>query len=119
MVRDAAKISFYLAEKSGKYEQLFRKKNHERHNLRSRHRLPPLPPTKVTDKHLLHVYDKPMLYYPLQTLMDAGLDELLIVSGRPCLTFPGTFWPRVGNGVSALPTRYRTRPEVLRWGRPR
>ena len=40
------------------------------------------PLTKVTNKHLLPVYDKPMIYYPLQTLIDAGLNEILIVSGR-------------------------------------
>ena len=40
------------------------------------------PLTKNTNKHLLPVYDKPMIYYPLQTLIDAGLDEILIVSGR-------------------------------------
>ena len=40
------------------------------------------PLTKVTNKHLLPVYDKPMIYYPLQTLVDAGLDDILIVSGR-------------------------------------
>jgi glucose-1-phosphate thymidylyltransferase len=42
-------------------------------------RLHPL--TRVTNKHLLPVYDKPMIYYPLQTLVDAGLDDILIVTG--------------------------------------
>src|SRR6266576_923200 len=42
-------------------------------------RLHPL--TRVTNKHLLPVYDKPMLYYPLQTLVDAGLQDILIVTG--------------------------------------
>ena len=42
-------------------------------------RLHPL--TRVTNKHLLPVYDKPMLYYPLQTLVDAGLRDILIVTG--------------------------------------
>jgi len=40
------------------------------------------PLTKVTNKHLLPVYDKPMIYYPLQTLIDAGITEIMIVSGR-------------------------------------
>jgi glucose-1-phosphate thymidylyltransferase len=42
-------------------------------------RLHPL--TKVTNKHLLPVYNKPMIYYPLQTLINAGIKEILIVSG--------------------------------------
>jgi glucose-1-phosphate thymidylyltransferase len=39
------------------------------------------PLTRVTNKHLLPVYDKPMIYYPLQTLVDAGIDDILIVTG--------------------------------------
>jgi glucose-1-phosphate thymidylyltransferase len=39
------------------------------------------PLTRVTNKHLLPVYDKPMLYYPLQTLVDAGIQDILIVMG--------------------------------------
>ncbi len=42
-------------------------------------RLHPL--TRVTNKHLLPVYDKPMIYYPLQVLADAGIDDILIVTG--------------------------------------
>src|ERR1051325_5569477 len=42
-------------------------------------RLFPLPP--VTNKHLLPVYDKPMIYYPIQTLVDAGIHDILIVTG--------------------------------------
>lgn len=41
-----------------------------------------LPCTKVTNKHLLPVYDKPMIYYPLQTMIDAGITEIMIVSGK-------------------------------------
>ncbi len=40
-----------------------------------------MPCTKVTNKHLLNVYNKPMIYYPLQTLIDAGCTEILIISG--------------------------------------
>lgn len=43
-------------------------------------RLSPL--TKVTNKHLLPIYHKPMIYYPLQTLIDADIEEIMIVSGR-------------------------------------
>ena len=42
-------------------------------------RLHPL--TKITNKHLLPVYDKPMIYYPIQTLVDAGIRDILIVTG--------------------------------------
>ena len=39
------------------------------------------PLTKITNKHLLPIYDKPMIYYPIQTLVDAGMREILIVTG--------------------------------------
>lgn len=39
------------------------------------------PLTKITNKHLLPIYDKPMIYYPIQTLVDAGVTEILIVTG--------------------------------------
>ncbi len=39
------------------------------------------PLTRITNKHLLPVYDKPMIYYPLQTLVDAGISDIMIVSG--------------------------------------
>ena len=39
------------------------------------------PCTKVTNKHLLPVYNKPMIYYPLKTLVDAGIKDILIISG--------------------------------------
>lgn len=42
-------------------------------------RLRPL--TLVTNKHLLPVYDKPMIYYPIECLLNAGIDEILIVTG--------------------------------------
>jgi glucose-1-phosphate thymidylyltransferase len=42
-------------------------------------RLQPL--TLVTNKHLLPVYDRPMIYYPIQCLLNAGIDEILIVTG--------------------------------------
>jgi glucose-1-phosphate thymidylyltransferase len=42
-------------------------------------RLRPL--TLVTNKHLLPVYDKPMIYYPIQCLINAGIDEVMVVTG--------------------------------------
>jgi glucose-1-phosphate thymidylyltransferase len=39
------------------------------------------PLTKITNKHLLPVYDKPMIYYPLQALVDAGITDILLVTG--------------------------------------
>lgn len=40
------------------------------------------PLTYATNKHLLPVYDQPMVYYPIQTLTKAGIDEVLIVTGE-------------------------------------
>lgn len=39
------------------------------------------PLTKITNKHLLPVYDRPMIYYPINTLVDAGIRDILIVTG--------------------------------------
>jgi len=39
------------------------------------------PLTKITNKHLLPIYDKPMIYYPIRTLVDAGIRDILIVTG--------------------------------------
>jgi glucose-1-phosphate thymidylyltransferase len=39
------------------------------------------PLTKITNKHLLPIYDKPMIYYPIQTLVDAGIRDLMVVTG--------------------------------------
>lgn len=43
-------------------------------------RLDPL--TRVTNKHLLPVYDRPMIYYPIMTLVGAGISDIMIVSGK-------------------------------------
>ena len=53
------------------------------------------PLTKVTNKHLLPVYDKPMIFYPLQTLLDAGINEIMIVSGKG---HAGHFLELLGSG---------------------
>ncbi len=39
------------------------------------------PLTKITNKHLLPIFDKPMIYYPLQTLVEAGIKDILLVTG--------------------------------------
>lgn len=54
-----------------------------------------LPLTKVTNKHLLPVYDRPMVYYPLQTLANAGVQEIMLVTGG---NSAGDFLRLLGNG---------------------
>ncbi len=54
------------------------------------------PLTKVTNKHLLPVYDRPMISYPIQTLVDAGIKEIMIVSGRG---HAGHFLELLGSGA--------------------
>lgn len=54
-----------------------------------------LPMTRVTNKHLLPVYDKPMVMWPLLTLKDAGVTEIMIVSGRG---HAGHFLELLGSG---------------------
>ncbi|MGA1997664.1 MAG: sugar phosphate nucleotidyltransferase [Bryobacteraceae bacterium] len=39
------------------------------------------PLTKITNKHLLPIYDRPMIYYPIQTLVEAGITDIMIVTG--------------------------------------
>jgi glucose-1-phosphate thymidylyltransferase len=53
------------------------------------------PLTKITNKHLLPVYDKPMIYYPLQALINAGIRDILIVTGG---NHAGDFLRLLGNG---------------------
>jgi glucose-1-phosphate thymidylyltransferase len=57
-------------------------------------RLSPL--TKVTNKHLLPVFNKPMIYYPLYSLKEAGIDNVLIVSGKG---HAGDFLELLGSGA--------------------
>ena len=54
-----------------------------------------LPLTRITNKHLLPVYDKPMIYYPIQTLVNAGIRDILIVTGG---NNAGDFLRLLGNG---------------------
>jgi len=56
-------------------------------------RLSPL--TRVTNKHLLPVYDKPMIFYPIQAMVNAGIHDILIVTGGK---HAGDFLELLGNG---------------------
>ena len=53
------------------------------------------PLTKITNKHLLPVYDLPMIYYPIQTLVNAGIEDIMIVTGG---RNSGDFLRLLGNG---------------------
>jgi len=53
------------------------------------------PLTKVTNKHLLPVYDRPMVYYPIQTLVDADVRDIMLVTGG---NNAGDFLRLIGNG---------------------
>ena len=80
------------------------------------------PLTKITNKHLLPIYDKPMIYYPIQTLVDAGITDIMVVTGGKN---SGDFLRLLANGKHFglqayrlhLPGgrgRYRGRAEPLR-----
>ncbi len=56
-------------------------------------RLSPL--TRITNKHLLPVYDRPMIFYPIQTLVNAGITDILLVTGGQNA---GDFLRLLGNG---------------------
>jgi len=53
------------------------------------------PLTKITNKHLLPVYDRPMIYYPIETLINAGVRDIMIVTGGKK---SGDFLSLLGNG---------------------
>jgi glucose-1-phosphate thymidylyltransferase len=53
------------------------------------------PLTKVTNKHLMPIYDRPMIHYPIQTMVDAGINEILVVTGG---RNSGDFMRLLGNG---------------------
>src|SRR5262249_40228100 len=54
-----------------------------------------LPLTRITNKHLLPVFDRPMIFYPLQTLINAGITDILLVTGGP---HAGDFLSLLRNG---------------------
>ncbi len=53
------------------------------------------PFTRIINKHLLPVYDKPMIYYPIQTLVNAGIEQIMVVTGGHNT---GDFLRLLGNG---------------------
>jgi len=66
--------------------------------------------TRITNKHLLPVYDKPMVYYPIEQLVGAGIEEIMIVTGG---NHAGEFLRLLGNGsefgLRALDYAYQER----------
>ena len=54
-----------------------------------------LPLTKITNKHLLPVYKEPMIYYPIKTLINAGISDIMIVTGG---NHAGEFLRLLGDG---------------------
>ena len=55
------------------------------------------PLTRITNKHLLPIYNQPMVYYPIQLLVSAGIERILVVTGG---NHAGEFLPLLGNGSS-------------------
>ena len=54
------------------------------------------PLTKITNKHLLPVYDKPMILYPIECLVKAGITEILLITGGKNA---GDFMKLIGTGI--------------------
>lgn len=70
------------------------------------------PLTHVTNKHLLPVYNKPMVFYPIQTLVSAGVTEILIVTSGPHVgDFLGVLKNGKELGVTHLEYAYQEKPD--------
>ncbi|MFN8522435.1 MAG: sugar phosphate nucleotidyltransferase [Chloroflexota bacterium] len=69
------------------------------------------PMTRITNKHLLPVYDKPMIYYPIETLVNAGIRDIMVVTGG---NHAGEFLRLLGDGeafgLKYLSYSYQERP---------
>src|SRR5438309_8673024 len=99
---------------NGRY--LVRDNNYDRRSMKgvilaggSGTRLHPL--TRITNKHLLPLYDRPMVTYAVEALVDAGIEELMLVTGG---THAGEFFRLLGNGheygIDRLFYAYQERP---------
>jgi len=70
------------------------------------------PLTHVTNKHLLPVYNKPMIFYPIETLVKAGIDEIMIVTSGPHVGhFLGVLKNGKELGVKHLEYSYQEKPD--------
>lgn len=70
------------------------------------------PLTHVTNKHLLPVYDKPMIFYPIQTLVNAGITEILIITSGPHVgDFLGVLKNGKELGATHLEYAYQEKPD--------
>ena len=70
------------------------------------------PLTHVTNKHLLPIYDRPMIYYPISTLVNAGIKDILIVTSGPHVgDFLGVLKNGKELGVSHLEYAYQEKPD--------
>jgi len=68
--------------------------------------------TKITNKHLLPVFDRPMIYYPIKTLVSSGITEIMIIVSGP---HSGSFIPILKNGeelgITKLEYAYQSKPD--------
>jgi glucose-1-phosphate thymidylyltransferase len=72
-------------------------------------RLKPL--TDVTNKHLLPIYNKPMVFYPIDTLKSMGINDIILVTGKE---FSGDFADLLGNGKKfGIEFTYKVQEEAL------
>jgi glucose-1-phosphate thymidylyltransferase len=70
------------------------------------------PLTHVTNKHLLPIFDKPMIFYPIETLMKSGIDEILIVTSGPHVGhFLGVLKNGKEFGLKHLEYAYQEKPD--------